>query len=169
MINLAQLSEADFEKMAQEITEISETQNERSLLTILGHALHDSGLKVSSANSFEILEPKTANKSNEKFNIKNSLRYVAETDPLTPDEAEAEGKKFWKRFKDKLRTALCNDSKIKQLLEGEGTLKDYLIAGIPMVLSALGIAMLNPVALAIIGASFALIIKVGFQAYCETA
>ena len=61
------------------------------------------------------------------------------------------------------------NSKIKELLEGDGTLKDYLIAGIPLILAALSIAALNPLALAIIAAVFALIIKVGFQAYCEIA
>jgi hypothetical protein len=54
-------------------------------------------------------------------------------------------------------------------LEGDGTLKDYLIAGIPLILAALGIGALNPLALAIVAAVVALIVKVGFQAYCEMA
>lgn len=169
MINLAQLTEADFEKMAQEINEISEKQSEESLLAILGNALHDSGLTVSSSNSFAILQPKMFNEGIEKFSMKKSMDFVSETDPLTPNDAEAEGRRFWQRFKDKLRAAICNDSKIKELLEGDGTLKDYLIIGIPLILAALGVAVLNPVWLAIIAAVFALIMKVGFQAYCEIA
>ncbi len=167
MINLAQLSEVDFEKMAQEINEISETKSEEALFAIIGNALHDSGLTVSSSNSFEILNPKMFSEVTEKFNMKKSLEFVSETEPLSPDDAQAEGKKFWQRFKDKLKVTICNDAKIKALLTGDGTLKDYLIAGIPLVLTALSIGVLNPLALAIIAAVFALIIKVGFLAYCE--
>jgi len=86
---------------------------------------------------------------------------------LTKANAKKEGKKFWKRFKDKLQKNICNDPKIKELLAGKGSLKDYLITGIPLVLAALGLGVLNPVTLAIIATVFALIIKVGFEAYCE--
>jgi hypothetical protein len=169
MINLAQLTEADFEKMAQEIQEISETQSEDSLLESLGNALHDSGLTISTANSFEILQPKAFNEATEKFSLKKSISFVADRTPITTSEAKEEGRKFWQRFKDKLRSAICNDPKIKELLEGDGSLKDYLIAGIPLILSALGIGALNPLALAIVAAVVALIVKVGFQTYCENA
>jgi hypothetical protein len=169
MVNLAQLTEADFEKMAQEIQEISETQTEDSLLETIGNALHDSGLTVSTANSFEILQPKAFSEATEKFSMKRSFSFVSDTTPMSTNEAKEEGRKFWQRFKDKLRSAICNDSKIKELLEGDGTLKDYLIAGIPLILAALGIGALNPLALAIVAAVVALIVKVGFQAYCEMA
>lgn len=167
MINLAQLTESDFEKMAEEINEISQTQSEDSLLTILGNALHDSGLTVSNSNSFEILKFKAFNPEIEKINLRSTIDFVSNTDPLTPKEAKSEGSRFWKRFKDKLKVAICNDSKIKVLMEGNGTLKDYLIIGIPLILAGLSIS-LNPLTLAIIATIFALIIKVGFQAYCET-
>lgn len=166
-MNLAQMTEADFEKMALEIDEISQTNSEEELLAVLGNALHDSGLTVSSSNSFEILQPKMFNEGLEKFSMRKSMRFVSDTEPLTKPEAEAEGKRFWKRFKEKLNVAICNDVKIKELIETQGTLKDYLIAGIPLILSALSITFLNPLALAIVAAVFALIIKVGFQAYCE--
>lgn len=169
MVNLAQLTESDFEKMAQEISEISETQSEETLLTTIGNALHDSGLTTSTSNSLEILHPKMFNESTEKFSMKKSMKFVSETDSLTPTAAQDEGRKFWRRFKDKLKAAICNDTRIKELLEGDGSLKDYLMAGIPLVLAALGIGALNPLALVIIAAVFALILKVGFQAYCEIA
>jgi hypothetical protein len=168
MITLAQLSEADFEKMAQEIQEISDSQTEDSLMEIIGNALHDSGLTTSSDNSFLILQPKAFNEGIEKFSLKKSVSFVADTAPLTSVEAKEEGRRFWRRFRDKLRNAICNDSKIRELLEGDGNLKDYLIAGIPLILAALGIGVLNPLALAIIATVVALIVKVGFQAYCET-
>jgi hypothetical protein len=113
--------------------------------------------------------PKMFNEGTEKFSMKKSMNFVSETEPLQPIEAEAEGRRFWQRFKDKIRVTICNDSKIKELLEGDGTLKDYLIAGIPLILAYLSIPALYPLALAIIAAVFALIIKVGFQAYCEIA
>lgn len=169
MINLAELTETDFERMAQEINEISETQSEESLFGILGNALHDSGLTVDTSNSFKILQPKMFNEDDEKFNMLKSMKFVSETKPLSVNEAEEEGRRFWGRFKDKLKVAICTDSKIKELLKGDGTLKDYLIYGIPLIITALGISTLNPVALTIIASIFALIIKVGFQAYCETA
>jgi len=168
MINLAQLTEADFERMAQEINEISETQSEETLLTILGNALHDSGLTISSSNSFEILQPKMFNEGTEKFSMKKSMKFVSDTDPLSPNEAEEEGRRFWQRFKDKLRVTICNDPKIKELFEGDGSLKNYLIIGIPLILAALSIT-LNPLGLVIIATVFALILKVGFQAYCDFA
>lgn len=167
MINLVQLTEVDFEKMAQEIQEISDQQSEDALFESIGNALHDSGLTTASDNSFEIIQPKVFNEAKEKFSMKKAYSFVADTTPLTIEESKEEGKRFWGRFKDKLKATICNDTKIKALLLGDGTLKEYLIAGIPLILAALGIAALNPLALAIVGAVMALIVKVGFQAYCE--
>ncbi|PLX08130.1 MAG: hypothetical protein C0596_07470 [Marinilabiliales bacterium] len=157
----------DFEKMAQEINEISESNTEDEILKLIGNALHDSGMTVVDNNSKGIIKPKMYNPEKEKFNIVKSLNFVADTKSLTPKDAKKEGKKFWKRFKEELQEAICSDDKIKKLMDGKGTLKEYLVVGIPMVLAALGVA-LNPIFLAIIAAVFALIIKVGFRAYCET-
>lgn len=144
MIYLAQLTEEDYEKMAQEIQDISESHNEESLLTIIGNALHDSGLTVSDSPTFEVLRPKAFDENVEKFSLKKSMKFVADPDPLSGDDAKEEGKKFWQRFKDKLKSAICNDSKIKELLKGDGSLKDYLLVGLPLVLSALGLGSLSP-------------------------
>lgn len=169
MINLAEITEADFEKMAQEINEISETHSEEKLLAILGNALHDSGLTVSTSNSIEILQPKIYNESTEKFSMKKSLNFVPKIAPLTQPEAEAEGVRFWQRFKDKLRVTICNDFKIVELIKSDGTLKDYLIACIPLILASLRIEALNPLSFAMIAAVFALFIKLGFRTYCAIA
>lgn len=169
MINLAQLTEQDFEKMAQEIQTISETKSENEIFELIGNALHDSGMTVSTSKTFDIIHPKMYNESLEKFSMEKSFDFVADTEPLTAEDAKEEGRNFWKRFKDKLKSAICNDSKIRDLLTGDGTLKDYLIAGVPLILAALGLGAINPLLLAIIAAVFALIVKVGFQAYCEVA
>lgn len=167
MINLAQLTESDFEKMALEINEISQTKSETELLELIGNALHDSGMTVSTNDSFEIIRPKMFDEGIERFSIVKSYSFVANTNALKPKDAKKEGEKLWKRLKDKLRKVICTDPKIKELITGNGTLKDFLIAGIPLLLAALGISTLNPVLLAIIAAIFALILKVGFQEYCE--
>ena len=167
MINLSQMTEQDYEKMAQEINEISQTKSETELLELIGTALHDSGLTVSTNKSSQIVQPKMFNENKEKFSVLKSLNFVVESEPLTPDDAKNEGEKFWYRFKDKLQKVICSDSRIKELITGNGTLKDFIVAGIPLVLVALGLATINPIFLAIIAAVFALIVKVGFQAYCE--
>jgi len=169
MINLAQLTDQDFEKMAKEIQEISDNSSEDSLFETIGNALHDSGLTVQTNNSLEMFQVKAFNEGTEKFNLRKSVSFVDDTTALSTDQAKEEGKKFWERFKDKLQSTICNDSKIKALLDGDGTLKDYLVAGIPLILAALGMAVLNPLALAIIASVLALVVKVGFKTYCDIA
>lgn len=167
MVQLTQLTENDFEKMAQDINELSESNTENQLLMLIGNALHDSGMTFSTANSFELVTPKMFDQSIENVNLRNIVGFVAETHPLTPNEAENEGKGFWKRFKENLRVEICTNPTIKELMLGDGTLKDYLKVGIPLVLAALGLSVINPLVLTIIAAVFALIIKVGFNAYCS--
>lgn len=167
MINLAELNEQDFEKMATEIQSVSDTNSEKQLFELLGTALHISGYTVANSNSFDIIKPKMYDEKIEKFSILKSIHYYTAKSALSKKEAEEEGKSFWLRFKDKLKIAICNDPKIKELMTGQGKLKDYLIVGIPLVLAALGVAVLNPILLAIVATVFALIVKVGFDAYCE--
>jgi len=167
MIALTQLTEQDFEKMAREIQEISETRTEDNLYEAIGYALYDSGYAVATSNSFAILQPKMYNERVEKFNMQKSIDYVADIQPLKADEARKEGKRFWGRFKNTLKKVICSDEKVAKLINGEGTLKDYLITGIPLIITALGASALNPVVLAIVAAVLALIVKIGFAAYCE--
>ena len=167
IMTLAQLTDQDFDKMATEIQRISRNASDDDLYTALGKALDDLGYTVSSSKSFEIIHPKMFGGANDKISMLKSYDYVANVKPVTRTNANKEGKKFWKRFKDKLQKAICNDPKIKELMTGNGTLQVYLITGIPLVLAALGLGVLNPVTLAIIAAVFALILKVGFEAYCE--
>lgn len=167
MNHLTQLSEQDLEKMAQEITEINESKSEEELFELIGNALHDSGLTVSTSEGFEVIEPKMYDEHVERFNFVKSLAYVADTQPLSPQDAKQEGKKLWQRIKDKVRNVICNDPEVRKLLEGGGTLKEYLKVLIPLILPALGLAALNPILLAIVVAIIALIIKIGVKAYCE--
>ncbi|GAB3656769.1 hypothetical protein GCM10028791_28850 [Echinicola sediminis] len=167
MYYLTQLTEQDYEKMAMEINEISESKSENELFELIGNALHDIGLTVSTSSTTEIITPKMFDQNLEKFSLIKSLNFVADTASMAPEGAKREGRKLWKRIKEKLRTVICNDPNIQALLKGEGTLKDYLKTGIPLVMTALGLAALNPVLLFIVTSVFALIIKTGFAAYCE--
>jgi hypothetical protein len=169
MINATQLTDADFEKMALEIQEISLDQTEDSLFQTIGNAMHDNGLTVSTEDSMELFQPKAFNEGSEKFNMVKSFSYVSDTMALSAHDAKGEGRSFWTRFKTKLRGTICNDVKIKELLDGEGKLTDFLKTGIPLIIAALGLTVLNPLWLAIIAAVFALILKVGFKTYCEIA
>ncbi len=166
-MNLIQeLTGADYARMALEITTLSEENEEDDLLESIGNAMHDSGYTTATDDSEDLLQPKMFD-GLEKINLAKAVAFVDDTRALTREKARGEGKKFWKRFKEKLRIAICKDAALADLINGKGTLKQYLTVGIPLVAAALGIGVINPVLLAIIAATFALILKVGFAAYCE--
>jgi hypothetical protein len=167
MLTLAQMTDQDFERMASEIQSLSRNSPDDELFTAIGKGLDDLGYTVSTSRNYDLILPKMYGLAGDKVSMLKSFNYVANVKPVTKINAKKEGKKFWKRFKEKLQKAICNDPKIRELMEGEGTLKDYLKVGIPLVMAALGLAVLNPVVLAIIAAVFALIVRVGFKAYCE--
>ncbi|MEN9510400.1 MAG: hypothetical protein RLZZ370_219, partial [Bacteroidota bacterium] len=87
--------------------------------------------------------------------------------PLDKEASKTNGKKFWDRFRDELRKFICENSKIKELFEGEGNLVDFLKISIPIIISALGWAAMGPLGLTILASVAALIAKVGFAAYCN--
>jgi len=164
MYYLSQLTEPEFEIMAEEI---NENKSENELFQLIGEALHNSGFTVSTSNTVGIMQTKMFNQDVESISLIKSIDFLTETEPLSTEEAIEEGGKFWERFKDKLRSVICNDLKIKELIEGDGSLKDFLVIAIPLILAALGITVLSPMLLIVIAAVFALIVKVGFNAYCS--
>lgn len=169
MKSLTQLTEADYEKMAQEIEEISKTESEESLYESIGKALRYSGLEVSTDDSFEILRPKALYEPDGIISIKKSFSLVKDdTTAVTQSEDEEEGRTFWDKFKDNLRSVICNDPKIKPLLHSVGTLKEIIKNALPYILTVLGIGLfLTPLASIIVSTVLALILKAGFQAYCQ--
>ena len=58
MYYLTQLSENDYQNMAAEIQDISETKSDNELFQIIGNSLHNSGLDVSISNTFSTIQPK---------------------------------------------------------------------------------------------------------------
>jgi predicted RND superfamily exporter protein len=84
-------------------------------------------------------------------------------------EAEKEGKRFWNKFKNSLKTIICNNPKIQELMNGEGDLTSYLKVITLLLLAALGITLITPILLAAIAAILAIIIKIGFNTYCDVS
>ncbi|MEL6732266.1 MAG: hypothetical protein AAFP83_14145 [Bacteroidota bacterium] len=167
MINLAEVTDQQLNQMSADIAKISGELSEEELFEVIGNGLHDLRLETGIIDEMVVLQPKGYNGNLDKFNMSAAVRHVQDRNPLSKEEAKEEGKKFWGRFKEQLRLAICQDTKIKELIEGKGALKDYLLIGIPLVVATLGLTALNPVHLAIITTVFALILKVGFKAYCQ--
>lgn len=111
--------------------------------------------------------PKTDGIKAEGLNIETLNQFINNTSTLTEKEAKQEGESFWKLVKVKLQHEICSNKEIEKLMSGEGKLKDYLLIGIPIVIAAIGIPAISPIALPIVVSVFALIIKVGFEAYCS--
>ncbi|MEQ8242354.1 hypothetical protein [Fulvivirga sp.] len=164
MKQLAEFTEEDFENLEKDIYRLSDRSAD-DLYRIIGNGLYDLALKVSENEGESIVESSMS--FSKKLNTIAAVDYVENAESIASASASENGKGFFKRFKQRLKNAICNDEKIKKLMEGKGSLKEYLIIGIPMVLAALGMAALNPVLLAIIAATFALIVKVGWEAYCN--
>lgn len=67
-----------------------------------------------------------------RISLTEAFEDVGDSTPLEKGQAVEEGRAFWKRFKEKLKNAICNDPKIQELMLGQGSLKDYLMVGIPL-------------------------------------
>lgn len=162
-MNLAILEEQDYEKLAQDILEVSETKSEDELFEILGNALYDSGLDVAPESYDEAAIAVTFGEKATQFNILQTLDFVADSEPLAKKEAKKRGKGLFRRIK----KAICSNEKIRDFLTGETELKDYLKTGIPVLLGLISSSLtLGPIGLAIATVIIALLIKVGYQKFC---
>lgn len=165
MSNLQNLKEEELASMAMQIEALAAQKSEKDLYMALGNALYDSGIVLDehgalSLDAFDFFD-------NKQLNLSKSFDFVSDPTPLDKDASKTNGKKFWERFKDELRGFICENSEMKKLFEGEGTLRDYLKAAIPIIISALGWAAMGPLGLTILASVAALIAKVGFEAYCN--
>lgn len=153
----------DYDKMAQDIISLSK-KDESELYKVLGHALYDIGIQASDREDvlFERIDTGTDGISPLK-----GFNFVAETSPLEENKAEANGKTFWGTFGKKIQKGICESQEIKDIMNGEGTLKDKLVIAIPLILTAIGLSfVLAPVLIVLIAIAIAFIIKAGLQAYC---
>ncbi len=162
-LNLTQLTDNDWKNLTSEIQEISK-RDENDIYTTLGNALYDLGYDVSDKVN-ELIKPKMSMAS-----PKQVMQYVADTTPITADDAEEKGKKYMERVKEQLKPAICNNPSLKNLIDGVTTLENYLKVLLPAILAALGVASITitPVILTLAAGAIALLIKIGFDAYCST-
>lgn len=161
---LATLEQQDYDQLAKQVQIISETKQEDELFEIIGNALYDSGLDVSPANFIEATIPVAFDRTTLKFNILETIQFVENTEPITKEEAKKKGKKLLKRIKNEL----CSNEGVKDFFTGNSDLKDNLKVIIPLVLGLVSSTLtLGPIGLAIAVAVIALLLKVGYEAYCE--
>ncbi len=160
---LTTLENQDYEELAKEVQQIADTKSEDSLYEILGNAMYDSGLAVSPESFSEATTLRVSIKSNQKFNLIKAMDFVQNSTSLSKEEAKREGKSLFQRIK----REICTNEKIKEFFTGNNALSDYLKTVIPIILAIISSSLaLGPIGLAITVAILALLIKVGYQAYC---
>jgi hypothetical protein len=173
---VAQFSDDDFDRWADEITEL-QSKSDKELFSAIGPSLYEGGLSVSrSTNPFVLVEPREETVSDGRISLTQSVHHVSHrgSHQASQDgsvagkanksaaDAAKEGKSFFKR----LKTIICTDPQIVALFSGS-TLQDYLKTGIPFLLALLGLTALNPWVAGLIAATIALIAKIGFRMYCS--
>ena len=168
MVNVLNLNEEELEKMALEIETLSRESSKEQLYELIGNSLYDSGLSVvksdgAVASNYGFLQPAMFDSSVETFSVSKVADYVWHTEPIDKAQAGTFGKNLMK----KVKKVICKNTKIAELFTNDGTLKDNLQMLIPLLLTALGFAALTPLALAIIAGIIALVLKIGYVAYCD--
>jgi hypothetical protein len=150
------------DELAKEVQQITGTQSEESLYGVLCHALYNGGLEVAPLDYFEPVMAIASIKSKQKINFIKTLDFVGSAVPLAESEAKKQGKSFFQRIKKEICT------KIREFFTGGNTLREYLQTLIPIILGIISSSLaLGPIGLAIAVAILALLIKVGYQAYCR--
>jgi hypothetical protein len=163
MLTETQLTDAYLDELATEVENLKRKDDDE-LYRVIGHGLYDGGLAVSKTLSYpRFIQPRENLLKDGILSAEKSFEFVANVQPTTDAEAKKEGKSFM----NKLKKAICTDSQIQNLLTGQATVKEYLRVGIPLLLTALGATVLSPWTLGVIVAVIALILKVGYTAYCD--
>jgi len=157
-----QLNDQDLAQLASEIEALSREDDDQ-LFELTGNALYDIGLApVEETTDGPLLQPVMYNPNIAKVNLSSIADYVMKTDPLTKTESIKSGK----NFKERLRKAICSNKTIAAIFKSDTALKDNLKQIIPKVMGILGLAALSPLNLLIVCAVIALILKIGYDAYC---
>lgn len=164
---LKDLTEEDYKVLAEQIETLSQ-QDENEIFKIIGNSLNREGYSVADDAEPGILQPKMMiDFPNRRIDPLKALEFANSPFKIKKVDARKTGKSFWKKFEKKIKKEICSNESIKAIITGNGTLVDYLKAGIPILLTALGITAVNPTMLAVIIAVFALIVKVGYKTYCD--
>lgn len=163
-MKLELLKNQNYDELANQVQEIIDTKSKDDLYEIIGNALYDSGLDVSPEDYPEAAISLAIDINTKNFDFLKSVNFVEDTSPISKAEAKKKGKGLWKRIK----TELCSNEKIRDFFTGNSDLKDNLKVIIPIILGLISSTLtLGPLGLAVAVAIIALLIKVGYQAYCE--
>ncbi|MEN9511232.1 MAG: hypothetical protein RLZZ370_1051 [Bacteroidota bacterium] len=167
MNNLQNLKEEELASMAMQIESLAEQKSEKDLYLALGNALYDSGIVLDehgavSLDAFDFFDSK-------QLNLSKSFDFVSDPTPLDKEASKTNGKKFWERFKDELRGFICEDAKIKAYMNDQHKLRECIAAALKLIFKVLGLLPWNPVVKFIASLVAALIVKTGFEAYCNIA
>lgn len=156
------ISEKELRQIEKEVRKASKTSTEQDLELIIGSSLY-----LSSDNYKHEIVPLL--ESNRNFSFGNASGSLSDLPDISEAELQSRGRKYWRKFKKNLRETICNDSDIVKLMSGDGSLREYLKVGIPLILALLGMTALNPIATMIVIATFGIIIRSGFKTYCDVS
>lgn len=163
-MKLELLKNQNYAELADQVKEITESKSEDNLYEIIGNALYDSGLELAPQGYTEAAIPLSMNLKTMNYDFLKSVNFVEDTTPISKSEAMKKGKGLWKRIK----TELCSNNKIKDFFTGDSNLKDNLKMLIPIILGLVSSTLaLGPLGLTIAVTIIALLIKIGYQEYCE--
>ena len=162
--------EIDIDQLLEDV-EFLKDKNEEDILAFVGRLLVDNGYTVSDSGDCVIVP-------DEEFSAQKSYTSLMQSDGFTnaakatktTKTAKAKGKKFKARLKD----AICTNTTIFKLLgdggKNDDAAKDTIKKILPDLLKLLGIGSAGSVAgiwLGIIAAALALLLKLGYDAYCK--
>jgi hypothetical protein len=133
------------------------------LKSAIGNGLYDENLEVNEQAGKIVLEPKAINTP--AFALQ-SFMFVKNPTPRNEEDSKQDGEKFFKRLNEKIQKEICTNKTIYSLFMEENNLKSALSQILPIVLAGIAVS-LNAIGMAILIAILALIIKVGYQSYCE--
>jgi hypothetical protein len=155
---LSELTEADYTNLADDVLQLAE-QDETELFALIGNGMNNMGLSIADDEQtlFVPVQLRTY-KTFTPFSVSYNQQ-AANTMEL--------GRNFGDQFREKLRRIICDNERLRTIIMGNGTLREKLVLAIPVILSLLGVTALAPPMLAIIAAAIALIVRIGFQAYCD--
>lgn len=164
---LEQFTDEQLDTMVLQIEELAQN-DETEIYKVIGKALNHEGFRTdTSARTFK-LSPGFRSFSAKGVTIHKAQEFLDTPLPPLPQNQTEEGKRFWEKFKEKLKKEICTNETIVKLMTKEATLKEYLTVGLPLIAAALGLGtLISPAMLLVIASVFALIIKVGFKTYCD--
>jgi hypothetical protein len=154
----------DIDRLVGDV-EALRTRSEDDILNYAGNLLVANGLTVSGSESGTVVVTAA-----EVFNLQKSLAAFHLADSAV-NAAAAEGGKF----KERLEYAVCSSPTLYKLLgdnDGNSTVKDTIKKSldivVPMICSATVAGALAGFWVGLIAAALALMLKIGYAAYCAT-